>query len=221
MITKKNIVYLLVASVCVILLFVYFFSPDTVSEKIQQSAQQPDEGVSVTVPAAGLAVPAGGVELPEPAAVEFTEEKPILGQFMRIREIRESDGSGGEGAIRNLEFVFREGILPGKLFPDNRQVILKYDQLARNMVGDGAASVFFLYQVVSRDTNGDGMLSDLDAITVGVSRPTGQEYMVLVTNVDEVLGYEDVPEDADTLSLSVRIGEEVVTSVYALSITGQ
>jgi hypothetical protein len=221
MIMKKKIVYLTVASVCVIFLLVYLFSSDSVSEKVQQSAQHPDDGASATVPAAGLTVPAGGVELAEPAAVEFTEEKPILGQFMRLREIRESDGSGGEGAIRNLEIVFREGILPGKVFPDNRQVILKYDQLTRNMVGDGAASVFFLYEVVTHDTNGDGMLSDLDAITVGVSRPTGHEYKVLVTNVDEVLSYEDVPEDEDTLSLSVRIGGEVVMRVYSLSTTGK
>jgi hypothetical protein len=219
MITKKNIAYLSAAGAGVILLFVYFLSPDSVSEKMRQSAEQPDGNANVTVPTQGINSPVGGVELPEPAAVEFTEEKPILGQFMRIREIRESDGSGGEGAIRNLEIVFREGILPGKVFPDNSQVILKYDQLARNVVGYGAASVFFLYEVVTHDTNGDGMLSDLDAITVGVSRPTGHEYKVLVTNVDEVLGYEDVPEDEDTLSLTVRIGGEVITRVYSLSTT--
>ena len=120
MMPKKNIAYLIAASAGVILLFVYLFSSDSVSEKMRQSPQQPDDGAGATVPAAGLTGPVGGVELPEPVAVEFTEEKPILGQYMRIREIRESDGSGGEGAIRNLEIVFREGILPGKVFPDNR-----------------------------------------------------------------------------------------------------
>jgi hypothetical protein len=221
MITKKNIAYLITAGAGVVLLCAHLFSPDSVSEKMQPPAQQSGVYVKSNAQTPELIMPAGGVELPEPAAVEFTEEKPILGQFMRIREIRESDGSGGEGAIRNLEIVFREGILPAKLFPDNRQVILKYDQLARNMVGYGAATVFFLYEVVTRDTNGDGMLSDLDTITVGVSRPTGLEYKVLVTNVDEVVGYEDVPEDEDTLNLSVRIGDEVVTRVYSLSITGK
>jgi hypothetical protein len=219
MITKKNIVYLIVASVCVILLCVYLISSDFLSKKMPLQGQQSNGNVNATVPAPELTIPAGAVELPEPAAVEFTEEKPILGQFMRVREIRESDGTGGDGAIRNLEIVFREGILPGKVFPDNRQIILKYDQLARNMVGYGAACVFFLYQVVTHDTNGDGMLSDLDSITVGVSRPTGHEYKVLVTNVDEVLAYEDMPEDEDTLRLSVRIGGEVVTQVYSLSTT--
>jgi hypothetical protein len=221
MITKKNIVYLIAAGVAVILLCVYLVASDSVSEKMPPSTQQPGDNVNANAQTSGLIMPAGGVELQEPAAVEFTEEKPILGQFMRIREIRENDGSGGEGAIRNLEIVFREGILPGKVFPDNRQVILKYDQLARNIVGYGAATVFFLFEVVTRDTNGDGMLSDLDAITVGVSRPTGQEYKVLVTNVEEVVGYEDVPEDEDTLNLSVRIGGEVVTRVYSLSTTGK
>src|SRR5690242_5023145 len=124
MITKKNIVYLIAAGVAVILLCVYLFSSDSASERMRPSTQQSGDTVDASAQTSGLIMPAGGVELQEPAAVEFTEEKPILGQFMRIREIRENDGSGGEGAIRNLEIVFREGILPGKVFPDNRQVIL-------------------------------------------------------------------------------------------------
>jgi hypothetical protein len=218
MITKKNIVYL-IAAIVIVILCVYLLSPGSLPEEAQETtaAEQPGNSVNAVSPAPEAAVPPGAVELPEPTAVEFTEEKPILGQFMRVREIRENDDGSDDGAIRNLEIVFREGILPNKLFPDNRQVILRYDQLARNMVGYGAATIFFFYEIVTHDTNGDGMLSDLDAITVAVSRPTGREYRVLVSNVDEVLGYEDLPEEEDTLSLRMRIGGEEVTNVYSLT----
>jgi hypothetical protein len=169
-----------------------------------------------TTPQTVTHTPVDAAPVPEPAAVEVSEEKPILGQFMRVHEIRESNNGNGDGPIRNMEFVFRQGILPQMLFPTNGQVIVKYDQLARNMVGFGAATAFFYYEIVTHDTNGDGLFSDLDAITVAVSRPTGNEYRVLASNVEEVLAYEDLAED-DALRLTMRTGGDEVTQVYSLT----
>jgi hypothetical protein len=131
---------------------------------------------------------------------------------MRVHEIYDD-----EGRLRNLRFVFREGILPQALFPDNRQLIVKYDQLARNVVGFGAATSFFYYEIVTHDTNGDGVFSERDALTIAVSRPTGWEYHILERNVDEVLAYEDLPED-EALRLTMRMGSEETTRVYSLAL---
>jgi hypothetical protein len=196
-----------------------WFTLNTSPEDSQEAAvtvSQPDNGAPIPAAETRATVPANATPVPETSAVEYSEEKPILGQFMRVLEIRENNNGNGDGPIRNMEFVFREGILPQMLFPGNGQVILKYDQLARNIVGFGAATAFFYYEIVTHDTNGDGIFSDLDAITVAISRPTGAEYRVLASNVEAVLAYEDLPED-EALRLILRIGGKEVTRVYSLS----
>jgi hypothetical protein len=211
---KQSMIYLAIAVVAGALLAFYLANLEESPVGGGQAPARVDAGTDAPAPPrAEVPAPAAEVAAPEPGAIEFSEEKPILGQFMRVREIREDSG---DGQLRNLEFVFREGILPQKLFPDNRQVILKYDQLARNMVGFGAATAFFYYEIVTHDTNGDGLYSDLDDITVAVSRPTGWEYRVLVSGVEDVLAYEDLPED-EALRLSVRMRGGELTRVYPLA----
>lgn len=218
MTNKKGIIYFALAVMAAIALAVYLVTLDSSPGGRETAVTQPSSEVAAPPPGVAAQTSAHTVEsdVPEPEAVEAGEEKPILGQFMRVREIRDD----GDGRLRNLEFVFREGILPQMLFPDNRQVIVKYDQLARNMVGYGAATAFFYYEIVTRDTNGDGTFSELDAVTVAVSRPTGWEYRVLERNVDEVLAYEDLPEE-EALRLSIRIGGEELTRVYPLTEKGK
>lgn len=212
MTNKKSIIYLAIAILAAILLCVYLFglAPSSSDQQEPASIERTPGGLPQTSQGAVPPSPAES-QAPEPAALESSEEKPILGQFMRVREIHD-----GAGRLRNLEFVFREGILPQMLFPDNRQVIVKYDQLARNVVGFGAATAFFYYEFVTHDTNSDGTFDEKDALTVAVSRPTGWEYRVLVRNVDEVLAYEDLPEE-DALRLSLRAGGKEMTRVYPLT----
>lgn len=212
MTNKKGIIYLTIAGIAAILLGFYLFGMDRTSRQepvaIEQQAADDRAPEQLAVETQATVQP----QVPEPATVEISEEKPILGQFMRVHEIHDEDGQ-----LRNLKFVFREGILPQTLFPDNRQLIVKYDQLARNVVGFGAATSYFYYEIVTHDTNGDGVFSELDALTVAVSRPTGWEYRVLERNVDEVLAYEDLPEE-EGLRLTMRLGGKEVTRVYSLSL---
>lgn len=151
---------------------------------------------------------------PSPAAVQTGEETPIIGQFMRVREIRESSDDG-QGAIRNMKFVFRPGIMPHMLFENNNQVILEYEQLHRNMVGSGAKTAFFFYKVIQQDTNGDGTLSRGDRFNVAISRPDGGNYRVLAFNVDEVVGYEDLPMQ-NAIRLKVKLHGKTIERTYSL-----
>jgi hypothetical protein len=212
--TNKSIIFLMAAAFVAAL--IYFLTLDSSTENSQESPVVTGQSTDNRTLIVESHTATAAVPVSEPAAVEISEEKPILGQFMRVHEIRENNDGDGDGPLRNMEFVFRQGILPQMLFPTNGQVILRYDQLARNMVGFGAATAFFYYEIVTHDTNGDGLYTDLDAITVAVSRPTGNEYLVLASNVEEVLAYEDLPED-DALRLTFRTGGEEVTRVYSLT----
>lgn len=212
--TNNKGIYLAIAGIAAIALGLYLYNrAETPQDQLATSGQSATgTDVSQTPVTAAAQPSAVEPQMPEPATVEASEEKPILGQFMRVHEIYDE-----EGRLRNLQFVFREGILPQMLFPDNRQLIIKYDQLARNMVGFGAATTYFYYEIVTNDTNGDGVFSEKDAITVAVSRPTGWEYQVLERNVQEVLAYEDLPED-EALRLTLRLDGKELTRVYPLGL---
>ena len=211
--TNNKSIYLVIAGIVAIALGLYLYNWNDTPQDQPAAGEQSAASTEVLQTPAAISQPSAvEPQVPEPATVEVSEEKPILGQFMRVNEIYDA-----EGQLRNLQFVFREGILPQKLFPDNRQLITKYDQLARNMVGFGAATTYFYYEIVTQDTNRDGIFSGQDAITVAVSRPTGWEYQVLERNVQEVLAYEDLPED-EALRLTLRMDGKEVTRVYPLGV---
>jgi hypothetical protein len=211
--TNKKRIYLVIAGVAVMTLGLYLYNHGETQQDQPAAVERSVAGTEVLQTPVTTAQPSTvEPQVPEPATVEVSEEKPVLGQFMRVHEIYDADGR-----LRNLQFVFREGILPQMLFPNNRQLIIKYDQLARNMVGFGAATAYFYYEIVTHDTNGDGVFSEQDAITVAISRPTGWEYQTLERNVQEVLAYEDLPED-EALRLTFRINGKEVTRVYPLGL---
>jgi hypothetical protein len=151
----------------------------------------------------------------EPQTLVPGEEIPIVGQFVRVRELRRESGDFSPGPIRNLEFVFRPGILPRRLFDDSRNLIVNYRQLYRNSVGYGAATHFFYYEVVSRDSDGDGLLSQWDRVDVAVSRPDGSGYRVLDRDLEAVLGVEHFAAE-NILWLEVVEGGGRGSRVYSL-----
>lgn len=142
-------------------------------------------------------------------------ETAIVGQFMRIRELRDAEG----GALRNLEFVFRPGILPRRLFDSSNQLIVGYRQLYRNSVGYGAATVFLLYQVVSGDSDDDGQLTSRDKVDLAVSRPDGSGYRVLATSLENLVEIEHFPVDGRVDVVLIEREKRVIRS-YKLTTGG-
>ncbi|GIX21447.1 MAG: hypothetical protein KatS3mg121_0230 [Gammaproteobacteria bacterium] len=144
------------------------------------------------------------------------EPQPILGQFITLREVREVRGEAGNGPIRNIEFVFRPGILPRRLFDDHDKVIAHYAPIDRNVPGAGATTVFFLYTVIQHDTDGDGWLGERDKFNIAISRPDGSRYRVLAYNVDELVEYRDDPVE-NTLHLTYRANGDLIRRSYLLA----
>ena len=148
--------------------------------------------------------------------VSATTEQQLIGQRVRVREFREDAGSGDNGPLRNLEFVFRQGINPRRLFEHNDRVILRYEPFYQNQVGTGAATYMLYYELVTQDTNGDGELSAADKLAVAVSWVDGSDLTILASGLDEVLAYEHEPSKY-LLHLSVRIGEARYKQTYSLT----
>lgn len=217
--TKKSTPFLIVVALAVIVGLIIFFYPD--SEYVVPEAPAPVvQNVEPEEPIVQEPSVEPDVETENPGGgdgmqVEVMEEQPILGQFVRVRAIREKLDDSEYGPVRDLEFVFREGILPRRLFANNGNVILRYDQLYKNDVGAGAVAIRFYYEVVTTDTNGDGILSRDDAFDVAVSFVDGGGYTTLASNVDNVLVYEQSPGGLE-LQLTLQFGEEVVKRLYSL-----
>lgn len=221
--TKKSTVFFMIIAIAVIVGLLTFFYPrsnDVVAPAAppvsNQSAarnikESPDPFKSVEP----NVVQATAEEASAPVEVRVMEEQPILGTFLHVREVREAQDDSGQGAVRNLEFTFRPGILPRRLFGNNKNVLLRYDQLYKNDVGAGAVTIRFYYEIVTADTNGDGMLSGEDKFDVAVSYPDGGGYITLASNVDKVLEYEQIPPGT-SLRLVLQLGGRVVERIYSL-----
>ncbi len=111
----------------------------------------------------------------------------LLGISIQLRELREAGEQTGEGAIRNVEFFIRDGIVPRRLFSDGGQVITHYWPLYHNNVGYGATTVRVLFQYVAGDSNGDGRLDGEDRQSLAMSLPDGSHFRVLERDAGEVV----------------------------------
>ena len=56
-----------------------------------------------------------------------------------------------------------------------------------------------LYYIVKSDTNGDMKLTDSDDLTIAISKPDGTNYQEILSDVNDVLGYEVL--DQETIAI--------------------
>jgi hypothetical protein len=224
--TRKStsfIVVIALAAIAGLLAFFYPRSNDVVApaappvsdqgaaKNIEETTETPDEVKHVEPGSVRETVEQASA----PVEVSVMEEQPVLGTILHVREVREAQDDSGQGAIRNLEFTFRPGVLPRRLFGNNKNVLLNYDQLYKNDVGAGAVTIRFYYEIVTADTNGDGILSGEDKFDVAVSYADGSGYVTLVSNVDKVLEHEQIPPGT-SLRLVLQLGDKIVERVYSL-----
>ena len=152
---------------------------------------------------------------PAPDDIIYGLEQPVLGKKFHLREIRLTETGVKDAPIRDMEFLFRGGILPKRLFGNTGHIIVRYGPLQRNVIGSGAVTTRFYYEIVSQDSNGDGRLSSADKHDVAVSFPDGSSLTTLVSAVDEVLDYQYKPVK-NSLNLTLRFGDRIENREYSL-----
>lgn len=135
---------------------------------------------------------AEGASMPEPHTAEVLVPElfsantvDLLGVSIELRELRGSVDA--DGSIRNVEFFIREGILPRRLFSDASQVVVHYWPLYHNNVGYGATTVRILYQVITEDSNNDGLLDGRDRQSLAVSLPDGSRLRFIDGDAGQVV----------------------------------
>lgn len=216
--TKKSTGFLIVIALATIVgLIAYFYPKSTsvVSEAPVSVEDAEPQNPVVQSAESNVEQEAAVQEDSSPVEVELMEEQPILGTSVRVREVREKLDESGHEAVRDLEFVIRPGILPARLFGHTDNVVLRYDQLHKNEVGVGAVTIRFYYEIVTTDTNGDGILSGQDKFDVAISYADGSGYTTLASYVDNVLVYEQSPGGLE-LHLTLQLDDEIVKRTYSL-----
>jgi hypothetical protein len=126
-----------------------------------------------------------------------------------------SFSSDGAAVTRNLLFYEGTSHTPRWLRPDHRGAVVAHELLreSRPPVGRGVVSEedvegpvrWIRYELADVDTDGDGEVTDDDAVRVAVSGPGGEGLAVVVGDADEILGYGG-PRDG-TLLVFFRRGE--------------
>ena len=109
----------------------------------------------------------------------------------------------GTSAVRNYLFVNAVDKSSRWLVPHNNYLFLASDKTWHSPNSGSSVVKWLRYEVVKSDTNQDGRLTSEDQRTIGISDPTGERYVELISDVDRILGYE--MRDENNLLIFYRI----------------
>ena len=102
----------------------------------------------------------------------------------------------GTSAVRNYLFVNAIDKSSLWLVPHNNYLILSRHKEFYTPPRGSSLVTWLRYEVVKSDTNQDGRLTRDDKRTIGISDPNGNRYSELITNIDQILGYEMLNENS-------------------------
>lgn len=163
----------------------------------------------------------GAVEVAES---ESGTNKPILLNFERVESITGTDtqmmrlsaqrksgtfSSGGYDGSETRNVLFLNGSEKAArwLFKDHKNIILVSNQLHGESTGSKEIPTKALYfEYVSEDTNKDGNLSAEDHSNVGLTKPDGTGFLVVLHDVNRVLSFQIL----DQQHLSIVYQKETV-----------
>ncbi len=117
--------------------------------------------------------------------------------------------SGGYKDISfNVLFLSKEFKEARWLFPNNNFIISSFAQIPEKddcQEQDMTRAVF--YEVVKKDTNGDGKLSEDDLKVAALSKPDGTGYVEIVSDPRRIIEYKSVNQDTELAVLFERDGK--------------
>jgi hypothetical protein len=132
----------------------------------------------------------------------------------RIRGGKLSGYSGGE--TRNVLFFVGTDLDSHWIFDHNQNLISTIATLHNGNKCNNTETVKAIYfNVVVKDTNGDGKLSGDDLSVVALARPDGTGYTELVSDVKSVFDF-NISDDGMYLMLLHQIENEVIFSRYSI-----
>jgi hypothetical protein len=138
--------------------------------------------------------------------------------------------SGRSYSVQNHLFLNSITLERRWLFPSNKQLLLKSELIQRTVdkkTGEKTTVAIF-YEIISKDTNGDGKLTSDDKSAFGLTKPNGTDWKPVIVDVDRLLNIEGIlnaeslvviyEKDKKTFASKVntRIFEVIQTSQIAM-----
>lgn len=100
-------------------------------------------------------------------------------------------------STRNLLFSNMHTEESNWLLPTNNYLIPRYSLINEsNSYNSNEDIVTILYRIVKFDTNYDSRLTEKDELTISLSKPDGSSFTEVLKNIDDVLGYELLNQEA-------------------------
>ncbi len=112
-----------------------------------------------------------------------------------------ASGSGyfrsNKGPAKNVLFVDTKNNTSHWLFPDNSQIVSDSEPFPIRSYSKHTKTItkVVFYEVVEKDTNGDGVKNESDKLSLAVSKPSGEDYKVILQQFDRVIGKSLSEED--------------------------
>ena len=155
------------------------------------------------------------------ARLHFGEIEAVSGAdtlMLRVSERAPAAGfssGGGSEETRNIVFLSGEDKAGRWLFDKHSNLIVVVEQVAPEAPkGEAAAAKLLYFELVSADSDGDGVLSDDDDRIVALSRPDGRGFTEVLRGVSRVLSHQLVGERQ--FGVVYQQGKKILYARYAL-----
>jgi len=124
-------------------------------------------------------------------------------------------GTKSTASTRNLLFSNMHNEESNWLLPTNDYLIPQYNLINKsNSYSSDEDIVTILYRIVVSDTNNDSRLTENDELSIHLSNPDGSEFTEILKNIDDVLGYELINQEA--LAIMFNRGGQGYTAYVSL-----
>lgn len=125
---------------------------------------------------------------------ETIEGVPVLrAKLLSAQDYAGKFSSGTSTAVRNFLFYDHDGHAAHWLVATDDQLFSWHTEVANPATPSGDRTVVgLLYQVVTEDTDGDSRLTAADMSDLALSDPTGHNYEILLTDIEERKGYKQI-----------------------------
>lgn len=145
----------------------------------------------------------------------------VCGHDVKYVELQTESGgkfaSSGRGSrTRNVIFFSGESNRAHWLFDTNQYLINNLRPIPyRYSDCDDKKTRVIYYDVVTKDSNHDGLLSGDDAHIIAISDPNGRNYLELITDATKVLDYE-LTGDGKKISFLLQRDKAIIMRDYSL-----
>jgi len=164
--------------------------------------------------------------------LELSSDKSTVDSLgARINDYGSSYSDYRAHPAKNIIFINTKNNDRQWLFKNNDQLILENRDIDfKKENADEKITQIIIYSIINRDTNADGVLNAKDGVSLGASHPSGEKYVGLIEDVQQLISIARIDSDnlliiyqknGEALTAELNIKEITISNIMALPIVGE